>query len=53
MKYYINKKYDRLLVDPNEHTSYLKDRGYEEITKEEYNRISLEHLERDEENDND
>ena len=42
MKYYINRKKDILLIDENNYTPYLKDRGYEEITKEEYDRKSKE-----------
>ena len=36
MKYYINREKELLLIDVNDYTPYLKDRGYEEITKEEY-----------------
>lgn len=40
MKYYFNYKTSALLIDENEYTPYLADRGYFEITKEEYDRIS-------------
>lgn len=43
LKYYINRQEDRLLVDGNEHTPYLAQKGYEEITKEEYDRVVLQH----------
>ena len=36
MKYYYNRIKDLLLVDETNYTPYLTDRGYEEITKEEY-----------------
>ena len=36
MKYYINRKTNVLCIDENPYTSYLADRGYEEISKEEY-----------------
>ena len=44
LKYYINRQEDRLLVDGNEHTPYLAQNGYEEITKEEYDTILLQHI---------
>ena len=44
LKYYINRKEDRLLVDDNEKTPYLKDKGYEEISKEEYDAVVLQHI---------
>ena len=40
MKYYINYENNSLLIDENDYTPYLKDRGYTEISKEEYDRIS-------------
>ena len=43
LKYYINRQEDRLLVDGNENTPYLAEKGYEEITKEEYDRVVLQH----------
>ena len=46
MKYYYNKETKYLLIDENDYTPYLKDRGYEEITKEEYDRISEEQYEK-------
>lgn len=46
MKYYINRETDTLLIDPNEFTPYLADRGYIEITKEEYDAKSEEQLEK-------
>lgn len=49
MKYYINNETGLLLIDPNEYTSYLKDRGYEEITEEKYNEILQEQIEEPEE----
>ena len=36
MKYYYNKQTNRFLIDENESTSYLKNKGYEQITKEQY-----------------
>ena len=39
MKYYINNETGLLLIDPNEYTSYLEEKGYEEITEEKYNEI--------------
>ena len=45
LKYYINRETKRLLIDENEYTSYLKDKGYEEISKEEYDIKNQEHLE--------
>ena len=36
MKYYINYEKNRTLIDENDYTPYLKDRGYVEVTKEEY-----------------
>lgn len=38
MKYYINRETENLLIDENDYTPYLSVRGYEEITKEEYDR---------------
>lgn len=46
MKYYINKKTGSLLIDENDYTPYLADRGYEEITKEEYDQKNEEMAER-------
>ena len=45
MKYYINREKNILLIDENEYTSYLADRGYEEITKEEYDQKNKELVE--------
>lgn len=42
MKYYYNEETKALLIDENEYTPYLADRGYEEITKEEYDEKSEE-----------
>lgn len=42
-KYYINRQEDRLLVDGNENTPYLAQKGYEEISKEEYDAVVLQH----------
>ena len=36
MKYYINYEKNITLIDENEYTPYLKDRGYTEVSKEEY-----------------
>ena len=46
MKYYINKKKNIVLIDTNDHTPYLADKGYEEISKEEYERIQQNHIRR-------
>lgn len=46
MKYYINREKRILLIDENEFTPYLADRGYEEITKDEYERKSEEYIEK-------
>ena len=40
MKYYYNENKDLLLIDENDYTPYLADRGYTEITKQEYELIS-------------
>lgn len=45
MKYYINRKTNKLLRDENEYTAYLADRGYEETTKEEYDQKQIEEQE--------
>ena len=44
MKYYYNRTKDLLLVDENNYTPYLTDRGYEGITKEEYDQKLKEKL---------
>lgn len=49
MKYYVNRTTGLLLVDENEYTPYLADRGYEEITKAEYDELEQEMIERMEE----
>lgn len=36
MKFYINKEKNILLMDVNEFTPYLIEKGYEEITEQEY-----------------
>ena len=41
MKYYKHSS-GRLLIDINDYTPYLADRGYVEITKEEYDEIQQE-----------
>ena len=46
MKYYINRERETLLIDENDYTPYLADRGYEEITKEEYDQKSEEFAEK-------
>ena len=51
MKYYVNRTTGLLLVDENEYTPYLADRGYEEITKAEYDELEQEMIERMEEQD--
>lgn len=42
MKYYYNEETKALLIDTNEYTPYLAERGYIEITKEEYEEKSQE-----------
>lgn len=42
MKYYINRKTEKILRDENNYTPYLTARDYEEITKEEYDQKSKE-----------
>ena len=39
MKYYVNRETNLLLRDENNYTPYLQDRGYEEITKNEYDEL--------------
>ena len=46
MKYYYNQEKDILLIDENDYTPYLKDRGYHEITKQEYDVINEIHREK-------
>ena len=48
MKYYINYETGALLIDENEYTPYLADRGYTEISKELYDEKSEELLSHDE-----
>lgn len=42
MKYYFNSEKEILLIDTNEYTPYLTQRGYHEISKEEYDRLNVE-----------
>lgn len=42
MKYYYNPSTNLLLIDENDYTPYLADRGYEEVTKEFYDAKSAE-----------
>jgi len=42
MKYYYNKETKYLLIDENDYTPYLVDRGYVEVTKEFYDEKSEE-----------
>ena len=42
MKYYINYETKRTLIDENEYTPYLKDRGYKEVSKEQYDAMNAE-----------
>lgn len=49
MKYSVNRITGLLLVDENDYTPYLQDRGYEEITKAEYDALEQEMIERMEE----
>ena len=42
MKYYINYEKNRTLIDENDYTPYLKDRGYIEVTKEQYDQKNKE-----------
>lgn len=51
LKYYINRQEDRLLVDGNEHTPYLAQKGYEEITRAEYKSKVAAHSTKAREND--
>lgn len=46
MKYYINREKEILLIDENNFTPYLSDRGYEEISQEEYEAKSIEFAEK-------
>lgn len=46
MKYYYNEQTKALLIDENEYTPYLADRGYREVTKEFYDRKSEEQAEK-------
>jgi len=49
MKYYINRKTGHILKDINDYTPYLEDRGYEEITKAEYDILEAKLIENFEE----
>ena len=42
MKYYVNRETGYILIDENNYTPYLEGNGYEEITKEEYDRLNAE-----------
>ena len=42
MKYYENIQTGNLLIDENDYTPYLSDRGFIEITKERYEQRSVE-----------
>lgn len=42
MKYYENIQTGKLLIDENDYTPYLADRGFIEITKERYEQRSAE-----------
>ena len=46
MKYYYNEQTKALLVDENDYTSYLTDRGYIEVTKEFYDEKEKELIEK-------
>ena len=48
MKYYINRKTGRILIDENDYTPYLKMNGYVEISKAEYDAKSAELAEENE-----
>ena len=42
MKYYVNRETGNILIDENDYTPYLAARGYEEISKEEYDQKNAE-----------
>jgi hypothetical protein len=52
MKYYYNEKTQLLLIDANEYTPYLTDRGYHEVTKEFYDEKTQEIANQEKKNNN-